>query len=401
MKVLQINTVCGRGSTGRIATDLLKCLQDQKEEGLIAYGYGKALNINPQDTIKIGTKLDYYLHNLLSRFTDKEGCYSKYATRILLKKIEKYNPDIIHLHNIHGHYINYKYLFDFINIKQIPVIWTLHDCWPFTGHCTYFSAVKCEQWMSGCQYCLQLSQYPQCYTKGKVKENFKNKYKTFSTVKNLTIVTPSIWLRELVKKSFLKKYPIRVINNGIDLEKFRVKNNIEKFKEKHRLNDKIVLLGVASEWSKRKGLDDYIKLAKILPKKYILILVGIDNKKAKELPKTILTIEKTNNVDELAEIYNSADVFINFTYEDNFPTVNLESIACGTPIITYRTGGSVEVINENTGVVIEQGEFQDVLKNIDTVLKINREKISQEAMKYDRKARYNDYIELYHEIIRK
>ena len=399
MKVLQINTVCGRGSTGRIATDLLKCLKEKGYFGKIAYGIGPMLNAESSETIEIDTKLEYYVHNLFSRFTDKEGCYSIYATKRLIGQIEEYKPDIIHLHNIHGHYINYKILFNYLKKVKMPVVWTFHDCWSFTGHCSHFTMAKCEQWKNHCSYCSQLRCYPECYTKGNVKSNFTNKMQSFTGLDNLVIVTPSKWLAGLVKESFLKEYPVRVINNGIDLTKFQPKNG-DQFRNKYNLKGKTVILGVASEWSERKGYSDFIKLSSEISENQKIVMVGVSDRQVEELPNSIIAIKKTNSVEELAEIYSAADVFLNFTYEDNFPTVNLEAMACGTPVITYKTGGSVEPITEETGFIIDQGDYMAALNLIGQARMLDRHIVASSAMQYSSKDKFNDYISLYKELLK-
>ena len=399
MKVLQINTVCGRGSTGRIATDLLKCLKEKGYFGKIAYGIGPMLNAESSETIEIDTKLEYYVHNLFSRFTDKEGCYSIYATKRLIGQIEEYKPDIIHLHNIHGHYINYKILFNYLKKVKMPVVWTFHDCWSFTGHCSYFAMVKCEQWKNHCSYCSQLRCYPACYTKGNVKSNFTHKMQSFTGLDNLVIVTPSKWLAGLVKESFLKEYPVRVINNGIDLTKFQPKIG-DQFRNKYNLKGKTVILGVASEWSERKGYSDFIKLSSEISENQKIVMVGVSDRQVEELPNSIIAIKKTNSVEELAEIYSAADVFLNFTYEDNFPTVNLEAMACGTPVITYKTGGSVEPITEETGFIIDQGDYMAALNLIGQARMLDRHIVASSAMRYSSKDKFNDYISLYKDLLK-
>lgn len=399
MKVLQINTVCGRGSTGRIATDLLKCLKENGGSGKIAYGIGPMLNAELSETYGIDTKVDYYVHNFFSRLTDKEGCYSKFATKRLINQIEEYKPDIIHLHNIHGHYINYEILFTYLKSSTVPVVWTFHDCWAFTGHCPNFTIAKCGQWKTHCMHCPQLRCYPVCYTKGNVKENYDRKKACFTSLENLTIVTPSKWMAGLVKESFLKDYPIKVINNGIDLAKFRPRPRA-CFRDKHKLEGKTVVLGVASEWTDKKGYSDFIALSRKLPQSHKLVMVGVSDRQAEELPKSIIAIRKTNSVEELAEIYSTADVFFNFTYEDNFPTVNLEAMACGTPVITYKTGGSVEPITEETGIIIEQGDYMAALNSIEQAKMLDRHIIARHAMQYGSKDKFNDYISLYEELLK-
>ena len=394
MRVMQINTVCGRGSTGRIATDLLSCLKENGHSGMIAYGIGPMLNAQREETYNIDTKIEYYFHNVLSRITDKEGCYSSLATKRLIKKVLEYKPDVIHLHNIHGHYLNYEMFFSFLKEYKIPVVWTFHDCWSFTGHCSHFTMVKCEQWKSHCSYCSQLRCYPACYTKGNVNNNFTRKMQCLTGLDNLVIVTPSKWLAGLVKDSFLKEYPVRVINNGIDLTKFNPKMG-SNFRSEYDLDGKTVILGVASEWTERKGYTDFIKLAHELSETQKLVMVGINDKQVEELPDSIIAIKKTNSIEELVEIYSAVDVFFNFTYEDNFPTVNLEALACGTPVITYRTGGSIEAITKENGFVIEQGKYMRALELVDSAKRLSRDQIAEYSMRYNANNRYKEYIHLY------
>lgn len=395
MKVLQINTVCGRGSTGRIATDLLSCLKRKGDYGEIAYGVGTMLNATPEETYRVDTKFEYCVHNILSRITDNEGCYSSYATARLIKKIEDYRPDVIHLHNIHGHYLNYEKLFTFLKNSKIPVVWTFHDCWPITGHCTHFINIGCDQWKKQCTSCSQLLCYPSCYTKGNVKKNYLRKKKSFMGLKNLVIVTPSEWMAGLVKESFLKDYPIKVINNGISMSKFQPKERA-LFRNRYALKNETIILGVASEWSTKKGFDDFIHLSRNLSDNQRIVMVGVSSEQAKNLPASIIAIQRTDSAEELAEIYSAADVFFNFTYEDNFPTVNLEALACGTPVVTYRTGGSPESVTPETGVVVEQGNYFDALKLIDAVKKLDRGVIRKKACeRYEASEKYDEYFSLY------
>lgn len=363
MKVFQINTVCGVGSTGRIATDLYHVLKKEGHSCCIAYGRGKAPA--DVDSYKIDSTADFYLHTFFSRLTDGEGLFSEGATRRLLKKIQEYDPDIIHLHNIHGHYLNYPILFRFLKNYHRPVVWTLHDCWSFTGHCAYFDYVGCQLWQKGCQHCPQLKSYPQSYGIDHSAENYARKKELFTGIERLHIVTPSQWLADLVKKSFLKEYPITVIHNGIDTSVFKPTES--DFRKQHGLENKKILLGVASPWTPRKGLQDFIKLAPMLPENWKIVLVGLSKHQLAHLPSDMLGLERTNNTKELAQIYTAADVFFNPTYEDNYPTTNLEAIACGTPVITYDTGGSPESAGGRNGTVIDQGDISDVRSKLESI----------------------------------
>lgn len=393
MKVLQINSVCGIGSTGRIATDLHSILKEQGHESYIAYGRGEAKNCDA--AIKIGNKLDNYMHVAQTRLLDRHGLGSYYATKRFIKKIEDINPDIIHLHNIHGYYINIQVLFKCLKKMNKPIIWTLHDCWAFTGHCSHFDYIGCEKWQEECIKCQQKKEYPSSLGWDRAKKNYKLKKELFSGLNNMTIVTPSEWLAHLVRKSFLKQYDIKVINNGIDLEAF--KKNEDGFRQKQKLHNKFIILGVASVWNKRKGLEYFIEMAKQLKHDEVIILVGVTEAQQKKLPKEIIGITRTNNVKELAAIYSAADVFVNPTLEDNFPTTNLEALACGTPVVTFNTGGSAESIDESSGKVIKEKSVQKILQNIRDLKsnKIPSENCIHRSKLYDKHERYNEYIEVY------
>jgi glycosyltransferase involved in cell wall biosynthesis len=289
------------------------------------------------------------MHGLQTRIFDNHGMASKIATKKLIKQIKQINPNIIHLHNIHGYYLNYAILFEYLNELNIPIVWTLHDCWSITGHCTYFSFVGCNKWKSECYSCPQKKSYPTSWFIDRSKENFRLKKKHFTSLSNMTIVPVSNWLSDLIKESYLHKYPIRTIHNGIDLSVFKPSDS-EKFKSMYNIQNKFILLGVANKWELRKGLKDFVELSNLLDSDYKIVLVGLSRKQIEQLPDNILGIERTESVEGLAEIYSAGDVFLNPTYEDNFPTTNLEALACGTPVITYETGGSPEAIDESTGI---------------------------------------------------
>lgn len=399
MKVLQVNSVCGYGSTGRIVVDLYHALEKQGHDCCIAYGRGTApKGIN---TIKIGNKLDFYFHALRTRLLDQHGFGSKRATRKFIECIEAYNPDIIHLHNIHGYYINIQMLFRYLKATDKPVIWTLHDCWSFTGHCAHFDQIGCEKWKEQCQSCPLKRSYPQSWGLDFSKHNYKKKRENFTGVKALALVSPSQWLAELVSDSYLRKYPISVIPNGIDRDIFKPLNKKQLEETKQALQvkyaidfSKKVLLGVASIWTKDKGFDDFIKLAQIAAEKIQIVLVGVSKKQKDKLPLTIIGIERTENKYELAKLYACADVFLNPTYADTFPTVNMEAIACGTPVVSYNVGGNSESILDGCGFVVEKGRYKSLLKKgLEAADKVI---IKEEACKcFDRHVTYSKYLELY------
>lgn len=356
MKVLQINSVCGIRSTGRICTDIADVLTANGHECKIVYGRETVPEKYKKYAVRIGSNTDVKLHALESRLFDNSGFGSKKATNDFIKWVKEYDPDVIHLHNIHGYYINIEILFNYLKSCNKRIIWTLHDCWPFTGHCSYFTMVKCEQWKAHCSYCVQKHCYPSSILADHCKSNFERKRALFSGIKDMTLITPSKWLADLVSESFLKKYPVKVIHNGIDLSVFKPTES--DLRKKYGLTDKKVILGVASVWDERKGLDDFIKLSDLLDRQYQIVLIGLSDRQLKKMPDNVIGIKRTDSVTELAQWYTTADVFLNLTYEDNYPTVNLEAQACGTPCITYRTGGSVESVPEEN--IVDAGDISTI-----------------------------------------
>lgn len=394
MKILQVNSVCGVGSTGRIVTDLYRILEKQGHECIIAYGRGKA----PVGfkTMKIGSNIDNYIHFAKSRLLDKHGFGSRRATIEFIKQIKKYDPDVIHLHNIHGYYINIEVLFNYLKEANKKVVWTLHDCWSFTGHCSHFEYEDCKRWIYGCKNCKQKKEYPKSIFIDNSTWNYEKKKEIFTSINDMTIVTPSKWLANLVNQSFLNKYEVKVINNGIDLEKFRPIDS--SFRKKYNLQGKTIILGVASIWTKKKGFDYFLELSKRMDNKFKIIMVGVTEKQKKRLPKNILAITRTNNIDELVEIYSNSDVFLNATLEDNFPTTNLEALACGRPVITFDTGGSIESIDKKSGVILKNKNISELQNTVEWVNKnINSQDCIKRAKQFDKYNVFNEYIKFLEE----
>lgn len=337
-------------------------------------------------------------HILLGKYTGLHGCFSIFGTLGLLRQLDKIKPDIIHLHNLHGFIINIPLLFGYIKRHNIPTVWTLHDCWAFTGHCPHFTMVGCNRWQSGCHDCPQLRSYPKSYV-DRSRFMWKLKRKCFTGVEKLTIVTPSEWLAGLVKQSFLKDYPVKVINNGIDLSIFKPTES--SFRRDHGIReDEFMLLGVSFGWSNRKGVDVFIELAGRLPQNCRIVLVGTNEDTDKLLPENIISIHQTDNQTQLAEIYSAADLFINPTREETFPTVNMEALACGTPVVTFNTGGSPEIIDDSCGAVVKSNTIEEL---IDIIADFQSGKLSlsassclRRALNFSYTAHYEDYLNLYH-----
>ena len=357
MKILMINVVCGIRSTGRICTDLAKALEADGNEVKIAYGRETVPEQFRKYAVRIGSDTDVRLHGVRARLLDGCGFGSKRATERFIDWVKDYDPDVIHLHNLHGYYINLPVLFAYLRTCGKRIIWTLHDCWAFTGHSAFCDAVDCELWKTGCCACPLMKDYPSSYTDHS-RSNWQKKKALLTGIPDMTLVTPSEWLAGLVKKSFIKEYPVKVINNGIDTSKFYPVES--DFKTAHGIDDKKMLLGVATAWNDMKGLSDFIKLADLLPGDYQIVLVGLTRKQLKDLPENIIGIERTNSIEELVRIYSAADALLSLSYCETYPTVNLEARACGTPVITYDAGGSAEAAGEG-GYVVEKGDLQGVV----------------------------------------
>jgi glycosyltransferase involved in cell wall biosynthesis len=404
--LLQVNVTCNSGSTGRIADEIGRLAMATGWRSYIAYGRGWP-NGSDSNTIRIGSPLSIYLHGFATRLFDRHGFSSKHATKQFVKQIENIKPDVILLHNIHGYYINIKILFQFLAKTNVPVVWTLHDCWAMTGHCAFFNYIGCERWIAGCHHCPQKTSYPTSFFLDRSKRNYALKKKLFTSLANMTIVPVSFWLGGLVKKSFLNKYPVRVIQNGIESAVFSPQTEIDKDTAMRRYNpgNKCLFLGVASIWSKRKGLEDLVALNRIIDReRYKIIIVGLSKDQIRTLPEEITGIARTENAKELATLYSTADMFLNPTWEDTFPTTNLEALACGTPVVTYRTGGSIESVTDDVGRVVEKGDVAGLYRAVQSIHDRGKAFYAQKCREralalYDKRKAFQKYIELFGELV--
>ena len=394
MKVLMINSVCGVGSTGRIAADLSRVLEREGHQSIVAYGRKEPMG--EVEHIRIGTDLDVKAHGAYARLLDRTGFGSRGATKDFLLWAEAYDPDLIHLHNLHGYYLHVGLLFDYLRKTGKPVVWTLHDCWPFTGHCAYFDYVGCGRWREGCFSCPQKGEYPASLLLDNSKSNYRKKRALFTGLPRMTVVTPSRFLGSLARESFLGEYPLRVIPNGIDLETFRPREGTAR--EKYGLGDGPIVLGVANVWEDRKGLRDFCQLAELLPEEYTVALVGLSPQQMEGLPAKIKGIPRTDSTEELAQLYSLAQVFVNPTWEDNFPTTNLEALACGTPVITYATGGSPEALDETCGLTVNKGDVEALARGIQEQ-RFSRESCLARSRRFGKDGMFEAYLALYQALL--
>lgn len=393
MRVLQINSVFGQGSTGRIAEAIHQYLRANGNESRVLYGRGP--KSGTADAERTTTPLSVYGHVVGTRLSDRHGFFSTAASRRMVDIATEWKPDVVHLHNIHGYYLNIKVLFDYLAAAGVPVVWTLHDCWPFTGHCAYFDSRKCEKWKTECSECPLVHEYPASLVVDQSTRNFREKRELFAGLEAVTLVSPSAWLAGLAGESFLGHQRRMVIPNGIDTTLFRP--TASSFRAAHGLGDRLVVLGVAGVWSKRKGLDDLAAMARLLGPEATVVILGQVRGRV-ELPPNVLNLNSIAGAAELAQIYSAADVFFNPTYEDNYPTTNLEAIACGTPVVTYLTGGSPEALTYGQGVAVPQGDLTAAAAAIREFVKVKRPGDSQPVTSLDATVMAAKYLKLYQEL---
>lgn len=398
--IVEINGI-NYSSTGTITLNIAREL---RKNGFNVYTACKNSRMGRrfpyEQQIYIGTWLERVVSERLAGLTGKKGCYNILNTWMFIERLKKIKPDLIHIHLLHDTFINLRMLFDYIRKYDIPVIWTFHDCWAFTGQCSYFDLVGCSKWIDGCHDCEQTDTYPSTYFIDRTKLMWKKKKEWFSNVRNMTIVTPSRWLKDLTEKSYMKDYPVKVIYNGINLDIFHPYQT--DFRKQHHLEDKHIVLGVSYGWSITKGVDVFIKLAKMLPENYQIVMVGTNDETDRMLPDNILSIHKTYDQKQLAEIYSAADLFVNPTRQDNFPTVNMEALACGLPVLSFRTGGCPEIINESCGSIVEKNDIEALKNEIIRICETKpytKEACLKRAGEYDMSAKYREYVELIKDIL--
>lgn len=406
-RLLQINVTANSGSTGRIAEGIGRLAMADGFESTIAYGRGDGGGSASQ-LLRIGSTADVIAHGLLTRLTDRHGLGSAAATRRLVAEMERMQPDIIHLHNIHGYYLNYRLLFDFLAGSGIPVVWTLHDCWPMTGHCAYFSRKGCGLWREGCHDCPLHRSYPGSLLADRSRRNFADKKAAFGAVENMTIVGVSDWLHSIAAESFLGHYPALTIRNGIDLGAFSPGTAEDNAATRAALGigcREKMLLGAANVWTANKGLDDFIRLSRRLPDGVRTVLVGLTRRQLRSLPRNIIGLEHTADCTRLAALYSAADVFVNPSWEDSLSMTNIEAAACGTPVASYDSCGMPETLSEATGIAVARGDVGALAAAAIELCGRDRRQTaeacrSHAAAHFDAGRCFAAYIELYRRLLR-
>lgn len=401
--VLQLSVEGDRGSVGRIAEHIGIAAMQRGWESHIAFG--RYPRPSRSRLIRIGGPWDVRIHGLETRIFDRHGLASTRATRRLVERIVGLQPDVIHLHHLHGYFVDFRVLFEFLARSPFPVIWTFHDAWSLTGHCPYFEYAGCDRWKSECHHCPQKRDYPASLFLDRSRANHRLKKAFFTSPENMTIVTVSHWLGNVVGESFLSRYPRRVIHNGVDLSVFTPGADGSGCGLDARIGDRFMILGVANTWGARKGFADFVRMSASLEPDEVLVMVGLSRSELRRIPSGIIGLARTEDQGQLAALYARAGVFVNTTYDDSFPTTNLEALACGTPVITYRTGGSVEAVSEGTGFIVEKGDLQGVLSAARAVKAAGKARFrsgcrDRAVKKFNRDERFAEYADLYEEILK-
>ncbi|NLO86229.1 MAG: glycosyltransferase [Clostridiales bacterium] len=399
MRIFQLNTFCGIKSTGRITTEIAKLVAADGGECLIGYGAGEVPSELEYYAYRIGTPIERKIHGGMRKLFDAEGYGSHIGTKQLISKMNQFKPQLVHLHNIHGCYLNHEMLFQYLNDIAVPVVWTLHDCWSFTGHCAYFDYAQCDKWQTHCHHCPQQSSYPINIGLDGSSRNYHHKKRMFTKLKNLTFVPPCEWMKEPLSKSFMSDYEVRTIVNGVNLAVFKPSEN--DIRKRYHIDRKHIVLSAASEWDARKGLRYLLEASKQLGDDYQFVVIGLSGEQVKALPSDFIGITHTDSTEDLVAWYTAADCFANPTMEDNMPMVNLEALGCGTPIAVFRTGGCPEAVDESCGIVVDKEDVPSLAQAIETLCHSSH-KMQADCLKrsklFDSEKTFLAYLDLYKEL---
>lgn len=419
MRIAYIN-VTSVMSTGRIAVELCRMAEAGGHRALLCHARGTCPGDVP--SLRVGNRMDTAAHALLARVTDRAGFYSRRSTRQLVSELEKYKPDLVHLHNIHGYYLHLPTLFEYLKRNDIPTVWTLHDCWAFTGHCAYYTMAEgapppdgerrraacgegCERWLNGCGNCVLLREYPRSWLVDQSARNWREKRALFSGVPHMVLVTPSEWLKDQVKRSFLGSYPVYALPNGIDLTAFapcvdeNFMRDTARFYGLDKAGNRPLIISAASAWDGRKGLDDLIELSEVLGEDYCVAAVGLDEYQIRSLPPhTVLGVPPTGNLNDLCALYTAADLYISLSHGETMGMTLVEALACGTQVLCYDTTAMPEIVTPEVGEVAPMGDMDAVADAVRRLCRSHKSPADcrARAAAYAAPLRFGAYLKLYH-----
>lgn len=404
--ILRFVSGLNEGSIGRTAEQLSQLVQARGWRSFIAYS---RLNLgSTSEVYRVDNRFSTYFHAFLTRMFDMCGYGSYFTTKRLVHVIKKVKPDLIHMHIIHNYDINLKVLFDFLSKSGIPIVWTQHDCWSYTGHCAFYANVQCEKWKTECHHCPKYKSFPNSWFYDGSRRNYNFKKKVFTSVPQdqMCIIAVSDYVKNDLKLSFLNKYRIERIYNAIDTTQFVPLQHLSrKVREQYMLGKGILLMAFATSWTERKGISDYYKLREVLDDKYTIVFVGVKDELKKKLPKGIIGIGNTSSVMELVKLYSTADIVMNLSSEESFGKTTPEGMSCGTPSIVYNCTASPELVDEKTGVVCEKGDIEGVVNAIQKILSWDKEETIKNCRNrvlslFAMQKNWNDYLDLYEEMIK-
>ena len=400
--LLQLNVTANYGSTGRLAEDLGDVALKAGWKSYIAFG--REFRPSHSELIRIGSNFDIYAHVIKTRLFDRHGFGSKHATKKFIQQVNEIKPDVIQFQNVHGYYLNLPIILKYIVEKDIPLIWSLHDCWSMTGHCSHFALEGCEKWKTQCNKCPSIHGYPGSWGWDSSKQNYLEKKSLIKAVPRLTIVSGSEWLANIARKSYFKNRDILVIPDGIDTNIYSPKNDVDDLRKLYGLESKFVIMASGTTWLPYKGLNDFAKLREELSDEYAIVLVGMQQKDIDALPQGLIGIPRTKTPEELARWYSMADCVMSLSRLESFGLTPVEGLACGTPAIVYNCTSTPELITPETGYVAEVGNIDDVKTKVETLRKIGKEKYKKHCReialaKYDKNVCYKEYLKLYYSML--
>ncbi len=398
MNILQINANYGYGSTGLIVEDIGKMLVRHGHKAFFAY---QNTNKNINNGYRMGNKIDWKLHALFSRLFGRQGYYSSLPTKKLIKYIDKISPDVVHLHNLHSNYVHLNKLLEHLAISDIPTVITMHDCWYFTGKCFHYVDAHCNRFITGCGDCPKKNAPPKSLLFDCSAPVLADRKKYISAIPRLEIVGCSDWICNEAQKGILNSYKITTIHNGVDTDVFKPYDSVLLKKEQGFI-DKYVVMGMANKWMLPSNRDALEKVVASLDKNTVLMIVGCTSAQIdmlKRLSENVVGIGFIFDRHKLAQYYSMADVFVNITHADTLPTVNMESICCGTPVITYDSCGSTELVFEGCGIIVKENDTDALVYAIQKSKNMNFSQCADIGKKaYDKNFCYAKYLDVYSEV---